>query len=108
MYYRGIMIGRQRLNKDIISVRHVACPACNKNRLMKAFDEDGNTETTSDETVDVRGETRFLDVCSFCIIQYQKTDEQFIKTNLKKIQQAVSVDPDSETKTDHKDFSLDI
>ncbi len=102
------MIGRQRLNKDIITVTHVVCPACNKNRLMKAPNEDGNTETTSDETVDVRGETRFLDVCSFCITRYQKTDEQFIKKNLKKIQEAVSVDPDGKTKTDHKDFSLDI
>lgn len=108
MYYRGIMIGKQRLNKDITTLRHVECPACNKNRLTKPLDEEGNVAATSDETVDVRGEVRFLDVCSFCIARYSKADEQFVRANLKKIQDAVSVNPDSEKKTDHKDFSLDI
>ena len=98
----------KRLSRDIATMCYVECPGCNKNRLTKQVNAEGKAEETSDKTVDVRGEVRFLDVCSFCIIRYEKADEQFVKANLKKIQQAVSVNPEDGAETDHKDFSLDI
>lgn len=99
------MIGRQRLNQNIPTLRYVECPACKKNRLLKP-EEDGTVQAVSNETVDVRGEERFLDACEFCIIKYEKADQKFVKENLEKIKKAVSVNPDNAT--DHKDFSLDL
>lgn len=100
------MINRQRKSNDIPTLRYVECPACNKNRLLKEEQENGTLQAVSNETVEVRGEKRFLDACGSCKIRYQKADEQFVRQNLEKIKKAVSVDPDGNT--NHNDFSLDL
>lgn len=107
------MIGAARHKKkttdDIPTFRRVSCPSCSKQRLLKQTNEDGTVSLPSQETVEVRGEERFLEVCEFCTIKYQKQDETFARENLKKLAKAIKVDnlPDDEDgESDHRDFSL--
>lgn len=103
------MRSTQEQKKTIPSFRYVTCPACNKPRLLKEIQEDGTLEAVSTDTVEVRGETRHVDACNFCIIKYEKADRRFVMDNLKKIQKAAtSTNRDDLKDSDHKDFSLDI
>lgn len=84
----------------------VDCPKCGKHRHSKYLGEDGKVLSVSNETADVRGETRLLDVCGVCNAHYRASDEKFIMSNLKKIQKAMRerrLNP-----TNDKDFSIDL
>lgn len=93
-------------NKTIPTIRMVTCPACNKNRLGKYENSDGTMDAVSDITVDVRGQERYLEVCSFCVIKYRKIDEQFMIKNMHKLSQALQSEEPKNGTSDHKDFSL--
>jgi hypothetical protein len=95
---------KHKVTKDIPTLKYVKCPACNKNRLTKYTNSDGTLTQPSQETVEVRGEERFLEVCQFCVIKYKRQDEKFAKDNLLKLAQAMKLD--DEQGSDHKDFSL--
>ena len=92
---------KSKSTKVISTIKLVVCPACSKPRLCKYVDEDNSVSEASDVTVDVRGDTRFLDVCGTCIDGYRKADEEFVRSNMRKLVKAVMGED-----TDHKDFSL--
>jgi hypothetical protein len=94
---------RPKTNVPIIHL--VDCPACNKRRHTKYQDDDGNVPTVSTETIVVRGETRFVDVCQYCVFKYRSTDERFIMSNLKKLQRAAA---NRDGTTSDKDFTIDL
>jgi len=102
------MIGaeRYRKNKTIPTIHLVTCPACKKDRLGKYVNADGSVDTVNEETVEVRDEARFLDVCGFCIERYRKADEKFVMENMRKLAKAFQDDKPEDGESDHKDFSL--
>ena len=97
---------QHKKNNTIPTVRMVTCPACNKNRLGKYENSDGTIDAVSDITVDVRGEERYLEVCSFCVIRYHKIDERFMIKNMHKLSKAIQNDKPEDGTSDYKDFSL--
>lgn len=106
------MYSMRPVQKTIPSFRPVACPGCNKPRLLKEIKEDGTLDPVSTEQVDVRGEQRFTEVCGPCVQKYARADQRFVMENLKKIQKAMSVKSikrtDEDASGDHNDFSLDL
>lgn len=102
------MIGAAKHNKNkvIPTIRIVDCPACKKHRLGKYANEDGSVDVASEETVEVRGEERFLEVCEFCVARYKKQDEKFVRENLRKLAKAFQEKALPDGESDHKDFSL--
>lgn len=105
------MIGyeQHKKNKEIPTIKVITCPACQKDRLSRYVKTDGSVDSASEETVEVRGESRHLDVCGMCVSQYRKEDEKFVLDNYRKMVQAMSevkTDEVDGTQTDHKDFSL--
>jgi len=92
---------------SIPSYKHVACPACKRDRLLRPLQEDGTTKPVSDDTVEIRGKTRYHDVCQFCAIKYEKADKRFMRENLRKIDKAMQAGQVDE-ESDHEDFSLDL
>lgn len=102
---KGLMVnGLQK--QPVPTIALVNCPKCNKRRLGKYLGEDNKPFPVSNETIEVRGETRLVDVCGFCDLRYRESDRKFIMDNLKKIQKAMRerrLDP-----TSHKDFSIDL
>jgi len=100
------MIGyaQYKKNGDIPTIRTITCPACQKNRLGKYENDDGSVNPVNEETVEVRGETRNLEVCMPCINRYRRSDEKFVLENMRKLSKALT---ESERKeSDHRDFSL--
>ncbi len=103
------MIGYElhKKNKTIPTIKTITCPACNKDRLTKYVNTDGSVTVASEETVEVREETRYLEVCRFCTIRYRKADDKFVMENMLKLSKALREDDnDEDNKSDHKDFSL--
>lgn len=102
------MINAQKYNdNEIPSFELVDCPSCNKVRLLKQINKDGSINAVNQQTVEVRGNHRYLEVCDYCIIKYRKEDERFVKENLKKLSQAFTDNIQrSDSESDHKDFSL--
>ena len=103
------MKSNQNVSKTttIPTLKHVTCPACSKDRLLVQVQDDGTVPSVSTDTVEVRGEQRFLQVCKFCFVKYEKADRKFVMENLKKLQKAVHVDRDN-ADSDHEDFQLDL
>jgi ssDNA-binding Zn-finger/Zn-ribbon topoisomerase 1 len=93
---------KHRSGNKIPTIKIVDCPDCGKNRLGKYVNEDGTVSPASEETFDVRGEERFMEVCKFCSLKYQKSDQRYAKNNLAKLAKALKTNKGS----DHKDFSL--
>ena len=102
------MIGGRRLRKTIPTVKYVACPDCGKHRLPVKVNDDGTTPEVSSESYEVRGEARYENACEFCQNNYEKSDQRFLKDNLKKIQKSASMDREDLQDSDHNDFSLDV
>ncbi len=102
------MIGaeRYRKNKVIPTINFVTCPACKKDRLGKYINEDGSVDTPSEETVEVREEARFLEVCGLCVERYRRADEKFVMENMRKLAKAFQEETPEDGESDHKDFSL--
>lgn len=105
------MIGYQqhKKKKEIPTIKVITCPACNKDRLSRYVNADGNIDLASEETVEVRGESRHLDVCATCVSRYRQEDEKFVLENYRKMVKAmgeVKTDDVDGEQTDHKDFSL--
>lgn len=102
------MIGyaQHKKNKDIPTIKIILCPACNKKRLGKYANTDGSIDVASVDTVEVRGEERYLEVCSFCVNKYRIEDEKFVLDNMRKLSKAFMEDQDEDNGSDHKDFSL--
>lgn len=103
------MIGaqRHRKNRAIPTINLITCPACEKDRLYKYVTKDGSVDAASQETVEVRDEIRFLEVCTFCVDRYRKADEKFVMENMRKLAKAMQEDKsDDGGESDHKDFSL--
>ncbi len=102
------MIGarRYRKNKTIPTINLIICPACKKDRLGKYVNIDGSIDPVNEETVEVRDETRFLEVCDFCVERYRKADEKFVMENMRKLAKAFQDDTPEDDESDHKDFSL--
>ncbi len=96
--------GQRRPTNDIPVIQYLTCPACKKPRLPKQADN----LAVSIETVEVRGEIRYLDVCRFCIEKYHKSDERFMEENMRKLAQAMKERDVSDKDSDHTDFSLDM
>ena len=97
------------------TIRIIECPACKRDRLKKYENDDGTISPAKTETVNVRGDDRYLEVCAYCTERYRKADGQFVKENLKKLSKAFGDGNDSDgdgdgdggdKATDHKDFSL--
>ncbi len=102
-----INAGQYKKNKTIQTIRVVTCPACNKDRLSKYVAKDGSVDAASQETVEVRDEIRFLEVCTFCVDRYRRADEKFVMENMRKLAKAMQEDKsDDGGESDHKDFSL--
>lgn len=101
------MMGDRRLAKNIPTLKYVQCPACSKNRLLVKVQDDGTLPEISTDTVEVRGEQRFVQVCQFCLVKHEKADRKFVMDNLKKLQKAVHADRDN-VDSDHEDFQLDL
>ncbi|MHA2063103.1 MAG: hypothetical protein ACXABY_01860 [Candidatus Thorarchaeota archaeon] len=93
-------------NKAIPTIRLVTCPACKKDRLGKYENADGSVDAASEETVETRGEKRYLEVCDFCVKKYRKVDEGFVTDNMRKLAKAFQDDKSEDGQSDHKDFSL--
>lgn len=93
-------------SEEIPTIRIVDCPACGKHRLRKYENADGTMSPVSEEAVDVREESRFLEVCGFCVIKYQKSDERFVMDNMDKLRKAMKATKMPDEETDHTDFSL--
>lgn len=105
------MIGasKHKKNRAIPTIVLVECPACHKERLGRYLNDDGTTDPVSEDTVEVRGETRFLDACQFCVEKYQKSDERFIVENMKKLRRAFQESANKDDgDSDHNDFSLNL
>jgi len=100
-----INASRYRNNKKVPTMRMVACPACNKNRLTKYENDDGTIDAANNQTVDIRGEDRYLEACNICVAKYQRIDENFVIENMRKLARAMQDDKE-EGGSDHKDFSL--
>lgn len=102
------MIGAKKHSKqsDIPTIKMTTCPACNKDRLGQYVNEDGSVTPVNTETVEVRGQERFLEVCGFCMRKYQREDERFAKENLKRLAKAIHKDNVPDGESDHRDFSL--
>jgi len=100
--------GQRKPTRAIPIIQYVTCPSCKKDRLPKPLDENGKVVSASKQTVDVRGETRYLDVCSFCVVRYRQLDERFVEKNMRKLSQAMKERDVSDKDSDHTDFSLDI
>lgn len=102
------MIGYERYkkNKIIPTIKTITCPACNKNRLNKYANDDGSVDAASQETVEVREEVRYLEVCRFCVARYSKADNKFVMDNMHKLSKAFQESHDDDKESDHKDFSL--
>ena len=102
------MIGAQKYskNKTIPTIKLVTCPDCGKDRLQKTLNADGVLDPVSEETVEVRGKDRFLEVCEHCSARYQAEDKRFVKENLHKLSKAITKDNVPDGQSDHKDFSL--
>ena len=99
---------KERESKRVITIptiHLVVCPACQKRRHTKYADENGVVPVPQQETVVVRGEARFVDVCNFCTMKYQTKDQRFILENLKKLQRAAKNRGDGTTE---KDFNIDL
>ena len=97
---------RHRTREAIPTIRVVTCPACKKDRLNKYANKDSSVDAASEETVEVRDEIRFLEVCNFCVAKYRKADERFVMDNMNKLRKALQVDKPKDDESDHKDFSL--
>tara|TARA_R110002096_G_scaffold374382_1_gene568082 strand:- start:1799 stop:2125 length:327 start_codon:yes stop_codon:yes gene_type:complete len=107
VYNGGKMFNVNNSSDGIPTIRMVDCPACNKKRLGKYVNEDGGITQSSQETVDVRGSQRYLEVCTFCMGKYQQQDKVFVRENLRKLSKAmIKQDTANDDDTDHKDFSL--
>ena len=102
------MIGAERYkkNKTIPTINLIICPACNKQRLHKYINKDGSVDAANAETVEVRDEIRFLEVCGFCVEKYRKADDKFVMDNMHKLAKAFQDKPSKDDESDHKDFSL--
>lgn len=104
------MIGAQKhkalSTKEIPTIKLVNCPDCGKKRFGRYTNEDGVATPASDETVEVRGKTRYLEVCGFCVAKYQAEDEKFAKENLRKLAKAIKINNIPDGNSDHNDFSL--
>ena len=102
------MIGyaQHKKNKDIPTIKTMLCPACDKQRLGKYANTDGSVDAVNTETVEVRGEQRYLEVCPFCVNKYRIADEKFVIDNMRKLSKAFMADQDEDKGSDHKDFSL--
>jgi hypothetical protein len=101
------MIGaRQHQNRDIPTIRIVTCPACERDRLNKYANADGSIDVANEETVEVRGQQRYLEVCNFCVVRYRKADEKFVTDNMRKLAKAFQDGKSEDGESDHKDFSL--
>lgn len=102
------MIGAAKHSKkqDIPTINIVDCPACGKHRLRKYVNQDGSVDAPSQQTVEVRDEERYLEVCEPCIARYRRSDDKFVKENLKKLSKAFNESDLPEGESDHKDFSL--
>lgn len=105
------MIGyeQHKKNKEIPTIKTITCPACNKNRLSRYANADWSVTPVSEETIEVRGESRHLDVCGICVLRYRQEDERFVLDNYRKMVKAISkvkTGEVDEKQTDHKDFSL--
>ena len=95
--------------KKIPTIKKVTCPACEKDRLGKYVNDDGSVSPVLMETVEVRGDERYLEVCDFCSNRYRQEDERYVLDNYRKMVKAMNAPKtdDAENKeTDHKDFSL--
>jgi hypothetical protein len=92
--------------QEIPTIVMVDCPKCKKHRLTKYLGDDGKHLPVSTETVDVRGETRMLDVCDVCNFHYREADKKFIMDNLVKLQRAMR--SRKVNRTSDKDFSIDL
>jgi uncharacterized protein YbaR (Trm112 family) len=95
----------KRAKSTIPTIHLVVCPSCNKKRHTKYEDSEGKVLVVNTETITVRGEQRFIDVCANCSIKYQIKDQRFIIQNLKKLQNAAKSRNDGTT---DKDFTIDI
>lgn len=103
----GSNVTRTGLPKQQIpTIVLVDCPKCKKHRLTKYLGEDGKPMPVSTETVDIRGETRLLDVCGTCNFHYREADKKFIMNNLAKLQKAMR--ERNINRTSDKDFSIDL
>jgi len=102
------MINAQRYlkNSSIPTVKLITCPACDKKRFRREINSDGEFPPASQETVEVRGETRFLEVCEHCIDKYRKADEKFMIETMRKLSSASRVAKENDNDSDHTDFSL--
>lgn len=105
------MIGyeQHKKNKEIPTIKTITCPACNKDRLSRYVNADGSVSSASEEVIEVRGESRHLDVCGMCVSRYRQQDQRFVLDNYRKMVQAMSevkTDEVDGKQTDHKDFSL--
>jgi len=96
---------QQHKNNAIPTIRFITCPACDKDRLGKYEEADGGVMPANADTVTVRGEERYLEVCEFCTAKYQKADERFVVHNMRKLARSLK-DTKSKGESDHKDFSL--
>lgn len=95
-----------RIKQEIPTIVMVDCPNCNKHRLGKYLGEDSKALPVSKETINVRGETRLVDVCDVCLYHFREKDKRFVMDNLRKIQQAMR-----NRKIDQKsgeDFTVDL
>lgn len=102
---------KKKTTKDIPTLKNVDCPSCGKHRLLKYANDDGTVTPASNETVEVRDTQRYLEVCEFCSIKYQREDEKFARDNLRKLAKALQADNlpedgEDEGGSDHRDFSL--
>ena len=100
------MFNARQNNNGIPTIRMITCPACNKNRLGKYVNEDGSVTPASQETVEIRGQQRYLETCGFCVKKYQDQDRKFVRENLSKLSKAFKADDLPDGESDHKDFSL--
>jgi len=102
------MIGKDRLQTKIPTLHYIQCPDCNKKRLLKQETEEGGVPTVSEDTVEVRGETRYSEACPFCLAKYKRSDDNFVMQNLRKIQKAMHAPDINKEDSDHTDFTLDL
>lgn len=93
-------------NQSIPTIKIITCPACQKDRLHKYQNTDGSVDAVSEETVEVRGQNRYLEVCDFCTKRYRKADERFVMENMRKLTKALQDEKPKDDESDHKDFSL--
>jgi hypothetical protein len=93
-------------NTDTIpTIKLVICPACDRDRLCRYANDDGSVDVAATDSVEVRGNVRYLDVCGACVNKYRAEDEKFVMDNMHKLSKAF-ISGDTDEDTTHKDFSL--